>query len=70
MKTILKVQNIKCQGCVNTIESNISALNGVTGVTVNRETSEVTILYAGDEDRKEEFAQVLKSIGYPVADEN
>jgi copper chaperone len=70
MKTKIVIENLKCQGCVNTITKSISAMEGVTDVTISLETSEVTIMYSDDIDRTEEFVHKLKMIGYPRAGEN
>jgi len=70
MKTTIEIENLKCHGCENTIMKSISAMDGVADVQVNHETSEVTIFYSGETDRTDEFAQKLKTLGYPRVGEN
>ena len=42
MTTIIKIQNLKCGGCANTIMKKISTIENVTNVNVNIEKSTVT----------------------------
>lgn len=58
------VSNIKCDGCVSTIKTNILELEGVESVDVNREENSVTINHSGILTR-EDFTKKLHSIGYP-----
>lgn len=43
MKTELKVKNIKCGGCVNTIMKAVSQLKGITDVAVDQETRQLVL---------------------------
>ena len=70
MKTTIEIENLKCHGCANTISKGISAMKGVSNVVVDHETSSVTIEFDGSSDRMDEFADKLKSLGYPKAGEN
>ncbi|KAF5055858.1 Heavy-metal-associated domain protein [anaerobic digester metagenome] len=70
MKTTIEIENLKCHGCANTITNSISAMDDVSDVQVNHETSEVTIFYRGEIDRTEEFVQKLETLGYPKVGEN
>lgn len=70
MKTTFEIENLKCHGCANTITTSISAMDGVADVQVSLERSDVTILYSGETDRTDEFAQKLKTLGYPRVGEN
>ena len=58
------VSNIKCDGCVGTIKSKISEMDGVESVVVNREEDSVTIDHSGKLTR-EDLTKKLQSIGYP-----
>ena len=42
MNTSIKIQNLKCGGCANTIIKKISAIKNVTNVSVNVDDSTVT----------------------------
>ncbi|MFK5959218.1 MAG: heavy metal-associated domain-containing protein [Lutibacter sp.] len=62
--TTIEILNLKCGGCANTVEKGVTAIDGVNNVSVNVETSRVTI------DTTEEsivtiVKQKLASLGYP-----
>ena len=42
MENTLSIQNLKCGGCANTIITQLSKLDGISEVTVDNETSEVS----------------------------
>jgi len=68
--TTIEILNLKCGGCANTVKKGVSAIDGVNSVTVDVETSIVSI------DTTEEqlitlVKQKLASLGYPeVGDAN
>lgn len=67
VKNSLFVQNLKCGGCAATIEKALNAMEGVTSVKVNQETSEVIYTsFANDSNIMVESK--LASIGYPAVD--
>lgn len=69
MKTTVKIQNLKCHGCANTIITQLSKLNGIEQVDVNNETDEVSFIY----DTKTELQSVqkrLSDLGYPIVGES
>lgn len=69
MKTSIIVQNLKCGGCANAITSKITALDNISDVIVDKETSTVSFNAASANDAL--FAkEKLKSIGYPSIEEN
>ncbi len=59
----LIVENIKCGGCVSTINSKLLALELVDTVDINIEDGMVNI--GGDEAGKTEVAALLLKLGYP-----
>lgn len=68
--TVIKVLNLKCGGCANTVKKGIITIEGVNEVLVNLNTSEVTI-----DTTNEAVIQLVKeklsSMGYPeVGDSN
>lgn len=70
MKTSIKIQNLKCGGCANTITSTLSKLSNISNVNVNVEKAEVELDFLNDLDL-EKVKEALKSIGYPeVGDAN
>lgn len=70
MTTTLYVQNLKCNGCANTITTKLSDLANVSGVMVDVENDSVTFDYQ-DDMALHEVKETLKANGYPeVGDKN
>lgn len=68
--TIIKVLNLKCGGCANTIKKGIVTIEGVNEILINLNTSEVSI-DASDELVIQQVKEKLSSMGYPeVGDSN
>ncbi len=59
-----KAANIKCGGCASTIENGLKELDGVTAVSVNIETGEVTV--NADGIAESEIQNKVTELGYPV----
>ena len=64
MKTIIIIQNLKCGGCANTITTKLSAIENVSNVNVDVDTSSVSIEHHNDEDLLA-IKNKLIAIGYP-----
>tara|TARA_R110002124_G_scaffold87407_1_gene224979 strand:- start:9925 stop:10203 length:279 start_codon:yes stop_codon:yes gene_type:complete len=70
MEKKVKIQNLKCKGCENTVISNLLSINGVENLALNVVESTLTIEY-NDEEVFEIVRNRLSKIGYPIAgDEN
>jgi copper chaperone CopZ len=66
METIeFKAQNIKCMGCVSTIQDGLKTLSGIDKVDVDVDSKQVTI--SGHELSKEEIIDKITALGYPLA---
>ena len=65
MKSKLTIQNLKCGGCANTIIHKISAIDNISKVEVDVETSEVTFEHLSENDL-EKITQKLAYLGYPI----
>ena len=69
METKIYIENLKCGGCAATIKKGISAIDGVSEITVNVDESLVEI-----QMKKDVIAAVkekLSKMGYPeVGDKN
>ena len=65
MKTTLRIQNLKCGGCANTIITKLSELKGVHDVTVEQEDETVSFIY-DEKDHLIDAAELLAKLGYPV----
>jgi copper chaperone len=59
----ISVENIKCGGCANTINTKLNALETVNSCTVDIENGVISI--DGDELHRPAIAEVLLKLGYP-----
>ena len=64
--TVIKVLNLKCGGCANTIKKGIVTIKGVNEVLVNLNTSEVSV-DSNDESVLKLVKEKLSNMGYPEA---
>lgn len=67
--TELKIQNLKCHGCANTITTQLSNLEGISEVQVSNETDMVSFNYLGEKDL-EAAIKKLSALGYPAEGES
>ena len=67
--TTIKIQNLKCHGCANTIIRQLTKLEGISGVTVNNDTDEVTLNFESD-SQLVTVNKKLSELGYPLVGEN
>lgn len=63
-KEIITIDNLKCGGCVNTVTKKINAIEGVSGVNVDLETSTVEI-EKEDSITRAFLLEKLGKLGYP-----
>ena len=63
--TTIKIQNLKCGGCANTIITQLSKLQGISDVSVNTDTNEVSVSHNTDYDFRNVKTK-LSAIGYPI----
>ena len=69
MKTQIQIENLKCGGCANTIKKGLLTLDQVTDVSIDIESSEVTVETM--KDNLIEVKEKLAKMGYPeVGDKN
>jgi copper chaperone CopZ len=69
MKETLKIQNLKCGGCANTITTRLGELNGISDVLVNNDAHSVSFNYIEAQDL-ESAQTLLSTLGYPVEGES
>ena len=62
------VENIKCSGCVNSIQKAILQIQGTSNVLVDLEKEKITL--EADEKLKETIVNKLASMGYPEKGHN
>lgn len=66
MTTIkIKVENLKCRGCANTIARGLRKMEPVTNVRVDVKDSLVEIEFDGGGEKITAFQNKLKQMGYP-----
>lgn len=66
MKEVLKVEGMSCGHCVNSIESSVGELTGVSSVKVDLAKNDVTVEYDNAETLKQVKA-TIEDQGYDVA---
>jgi len=64
MRKTIKVQNLKCQGCVRTIVTELNDVPGLKSVEVEIETSMVSFDYSSPDDMPIVELKLL-GLGYP-----
>ena len=69
MTTEIKVENIKCGGCMNSIKTALLKMANVQEVNIDKETETVKIDSSLPIDR-EEITRQLAKMGYPEVGNN
>lgn len=64
MKTTIRVDNLKCGGCANTVRKQLLTLPGIINVLVYPEKDEVEIEY-NEHAEANQIKQKLRDLGYP-----
>ena len=67
MKKVLQVENVKCGGCANTLKKAL--YNDFGEVEVNLETMPREIIIEIEDSKMETLKLKLRSIGYPLSDD-
>lgn len=68
MKKSFKALNIKCGGCANTVKESLKSQFGDVDVDLTQEPRVIT-LEIKDEQAELDFRKKMKSLGYPMEDE-
>jgi copper chaperone len=68
-EAILSVPDVSCGHCVQTINSTLSALAGVEGVSTDIVTKSVNLRYDSNLISMEQIEATLDDVGYTVAKE-
>lgn len=70
MKTSVIVQNLRCNGCANTITSKLLEIENISNIKVDIEASEIHFNYINETDINHVIHK-LKALGYPqISDDN
>jgi len=64
-RVVYQIPNISCGHCVNTIEMELSELEGVVSVKADPETREAVIEFQAPVS-EDQLKSLLKEINYPV----
>lgn len=67
MEQQIIVENIKCGGCMNSIQTALLKLNNVEKVTINKETETITV---EGNISKDKLIAKLNELGYPEKGDN
>lgn len=68
MKTeAIKVANLKCNGCANTVKKELNALQGVQQTEVDLDNDTITVTYEAID--RQNIIDKLHQLGYPEATE-
>ena len=65
MKTTVKIQNLKCAGCMGTISKNLHAISDIEDLHIALEDSTVTYSFKS-EDTQTLVQKTLSKLGYPI----
>lgn len=65
-KTVIKVEGMGCAHCVATVNKAVSALNGVSSVTVDLEGKTVTVEYDSSTLQLDSIKKAIADQGYEV----
>jgi copper chaperone len=65
MKTTVKIQNLKCAGCMGTISKNLTAITDIEDLSIDLENSTVSYSYKLV-DTEAIVQKTLSKLGYPV----
>ena len=66
--TVIKIENLKCGGCVKTATEGATALDGISNVIVLLENNSITF-ESSDAGSINIVEEKLKEIGYPKKEE-
>lgn len=64
---VIEAENIKCNGCANSIKNALLKIEGVESVSVDKDSEAITIEGTAD---KNILVQTLSKLGYPEKGNN
>ncbi len=67
MKHIIEVENIKCGGCMNSIKNALTKTEGVSEVSIDKETETIEVESTTE---REKLVKILSDLGYPEKGHN
>ncbi len=66
----VKIENLKCHGCANTIKKGLLKFDEVEDVNINIEESIIGITYDESKGNMDIYRKKLSSLGYPEVGNN
>jgi Cu+-exporting ATPase len=63
----LPISGLSCANCVNEIERDLKKLRGISHVSINPVTEELTIVFDDSEVREDAIVKAIRDAGYDVA---
>ncbi len=67
MQHIIEVENIKCGGCMNSIKNALTKIEGVSEVSIDKETETIEVESTTE---REKLVKILSDLGYPEKGNN
>ncbi len=61
----IKIDNVKCDGCENTVKNALTAIGGLDNIVVSSKDGNVELDFDGNEKTVEKIITTLTGIGYP-----
>lgn len=66
VSTVLNVEGMSCQHCVNSITKAVGELKGVNGVSIDLKGKTVSVDYDPDQVGLDKIKEVIEDQGYEV----
>lgn len=64
MRRIIKVSDLKCDGCITRIEQGLGGINGINSVVGNMDDKEVIVDFDEKAISINEIKKIIAEIGY------
>lgn len=64
MKTILRSEDLNCPSCVNNIESNLNAIEGIQKAKVHFNTGRIEVEHDTDSVTDQDLVEAVRESGY------
>ncbi len=68
IEKIIKVENMKCEGCEKRIVRILEEIEGVIGVQADYKTGKITIQSRDEFDMKE-LKEILENLDFPIIED-
>lgn len=66
----LKIEGMRCEGCVERVENTLSKLECVREATVNLEKKEAEVVCTGDEQDRKKVLEAIDELGFKAVIDN